>query len=59
MVHAEYHPLDNPGKGVGLHYNLFSPLQALLPLEMIDLKKYKKSSMELNPRSRVRRVVEA
>jgi hypothetical protein len=38
-VHAEYHLLDNPEKGVGLHYNLFTPLQALLSLKIIDEKK--------------------
>jgi hypothetical protein len=36
MVHVEYHPLDNPGKRVGLHYSLFRPLENFLPLKIID-----------------------
>jgi hypothetical protein len=33
MVHAEYHPLDNPEKRVGLHYILFKSAAGTPALE--------------------------
>jgi hypothetical protein len=41
IVHAQYHLRDNPEKGVGLLYNLFTSLSALFPSEIIDEKKIK------------------
>jgi len=35
MAHAEYHPLDNPEKRVGLHYLLFRPPAGTPALENI------------------------
>jgi len=39
MMPAQYHQLDHPEKGVGLHYSLFTPLYPRLPQEIIDEKK--------------------
>jgi hypothetical protein len=56
MMHAEYHPLDNPEKRVGLHYSLFRPPPGTPILENTRLLASKKFSRRLNPLSRVRRL---
>jgi hypothetical protein len=37
MMDAQYHPLDHPEKGVGLHYSLFSPPAGTPALEITCL----------------------
>ena len=58
-MHAEYHPLDNPEKRVGLHYSLFrSPLGTPI-LENTLFPASKKFSRRLNPLSRASTLEEA
>jgi hypothetical protein len=52
MIPAEYHPLDNPEKRLGLHYSLFRPSPSTSILENTLFPASKNFSRRLNPPSR-------
>jgi hypothetical protein len=56
-VPEEYHPPDNPEKGVGLHYSLFTPLTDSRVFGNSRLTRRKKLLRGSNPLSRANNVL--